>query len=203
MPRGFGVTGGDGGARRMRSGDSTAGHCAGPKPATSLAAVLVHELGHHATRAGHFRIGAAWLAAPGRVALGLIVRVSIQLCGRQPGPATALLALIAMGVALTRLIQDQQWLAVAMGIGLASAFIVTPLLDAAVSRASEHAADRYAHVLGVGPDLARTLTVLNACSRRPSRWPRPLDQHPTVTNRQSRLTNATNGSGALQVIHEQ
>ncbi len=71
---------------------------AGRLPADLLAAVLVHELGHHATRASRCRLGAACLAAPGRFAFGLIMRLSIELCGgRRPGPATALLALIAMG----------------------------------------------------------------------------------------------------------
>jgi STE24 endopeptidase len=162
---------------------------AGRLPADLLAAVLVHELGHHATRASRCRLGAAWLAAPGRFAFGLIMRLSIGLCGgRRPGPVTALLALIAMGMALTRLVQDQQWLPAAMGIGLAAAFVLTPLLDAAVSRASEHAADRYAHAVGAGPDLSRALTVLDPSSHRPSRWPRPLDRHPPVARRVDRLT---------------
>ncbi len=164
---------------------------AGRLPADLLAAVLVHELGHHATRAGRCRLGAAWLAAPGRFAFGLIMRLSIGLCGgRRPGPVTALLALVAMGMALPRLVQDQQWLPAAMGIGLAAAFVLTPLLDAAVSRASEHAADRYAHAVGAGPDLSRALTVLDPSSHRPSRWSRPLDQHPPVGRRIDRSGKA-------------
>lgn len=160
---------------------------AGRLPADLLAAVLVHELGHHATRASHCRLGATWLAAPGRLVFGLLLRLSIRLCGNQrPGPVTGLLALIATGIALTRLIRDEQWLSVAMGIGLVAAFVVTPLLDAAVSRASEHAADRYARTLGAGPDLARALTVLNPPSTR--RWAKPLDQHPPVARRIDRLT---------------
>ena len=41
-----------------------------------------------------------------------------------------------------------------------AAIFVHPVVDAAVSRAGEHAADRYAHRLGAGADLAAAIQVI-------------------------------------------
>lgn len=50
--------------------------------------------------------------------------------------------------------QQRQWLSVAILSAVASALVVTPLLEGLTSRASEHAADRYAVSVGAAPNLA-------------------------------------------------
>ena len=68
---------------------------AGRLPADLVAAVLVHELGHHATRAGWYGPAANWYAAPGRLACRLVVSLAVLACGgRRPGPATGLVVAV-------------------------------------------------------------------------------------------------------------
>jgi len=92
-------------------------------------------------------------------------------------------------IALVRAVQHNQWAAVLMLTGLAGAMIVTPLADAAISRAAERAADRYARELGAGPDLARALLVISGPAG-PRKGPvtRLLDRHPSVASRVEVLT---------------
>mgnify|MGYP000249867784 CR=1 FL=1 len=84
--------------------------------------------------------------------------------------------------------QHGQWLSVAILSAVAFALLVTPLLDGLVSRASEHAADRYAAAVGAGSELARALQVITEPSgRRHGVATRLLDRHPSVADRLARL----------------
>jgi len=161
----------------------------GRLPADQLLAVLVHELGHHQSRATRYALTTTWLAAPGRAAFRLVVRVSVALCGgRRPGVLEALLGLVAGCMAAVQLVRQGQWLGLVMLAGLAFTLVGTPLVDGAVSRASEYAADTYASEVGVGPDLARALISMQgqSTSRRTVRG-RLLDRHPPVASRVARL----------------
>jgi len=152
-------------------------------------AVLVHELGHHQSRATRYALTTTWLAAPGRAAIRLVVRVSVALCGgRRPGVLEALLGLVAGCMAAVQLVRQGQWLGLVMLAGLAFMLVGTPLVDGAVSRASEYAADTYASEVGVGPALARALISMQgqSTSRRTVRG-RLLDRHPPVASRVARL----------------
>ena len=101
---------------------------------------------------------------------------------------TGLVVAVGGAVALVQTAQQRQWLSVAILSAVAFALLVTPLLDGVVSRASEHAADRYVVSVGAGPDLARALQLLAG-------WPgaqrgvaaRLLDRHPSVGGRLARL----------------
>ena len=162
---------------------------AGRLPADLFAAVLVHELGHHATRAGRYGLAASWYSAPGRVAYRLVVSLAVLACdGRRPGRGTGLVVAVAGAVALVQSAQHGQWLSVAILSAVAFALLVTPLLDGLVSRASEHAADRYAVSVGAGPDLAGALQLLAGLTgARRGVAARLLDRHPSVAERLARL----------------
>lgn len=158
-------------------------------PADLFAAVLVHELGHHATRAGRLGLAVSWYAAPGRLAFRLVVFLAVLACGgRRPGRVTWLVVAVGGAVAIVQTAQQRQWLSVAILSAVAFALAITPLLDGLVSRASEHAADRYAASVGAGPALARTLQVLATPSgSRRGIAERLLDRHPSVARRLARL----------------
>lgn len=130
---------------------------AGRLPGDLFEAVLIHELGHHATRATRAGLATSWYAAPGRAAFRLVLTLA---GARRVGAATAVVAAVAGAVATAQAIQQEQWMSVAILATLGVSLFVTPLLDGAISRASEYAADRYAAGVGAGPDLGRALTVL-------------------------------------------
>ena len=162
---------------------------AGRLPADLFAAVLVHELGHHATRAGRFGLAASWYAGPGRLAFRLVVALAVLASGgRRPGRVTWLVVAVGGAIAIVQTAQQRQWLSVAILSAVAFALVITPLLDALISRASEHAADRYDAAAGAGPELARALQLITEPSgRRSGVASRLLDRHPSITSRLTRL----------------
>ena len=162
---------------------------AGRLPADLFAAILVHELGHHATRAGRYGLATSWYSAPGRLAYRLVVSLAVLACGgRRPGRATGLVVAVSGAVALVQTAQQRQWLSVAILSAVAFALLVTPVLDGLVSRASEHAADRFAVSVGAGLDLAGALQLLAGLTgARRGIAARLLDRHPSVAERLVRL----------------
>jgi STE24 endopeptidase len=100
-------------------------------------------------------------------------------------------------VAVTRALHQGQWL-----VGGALAFpglaaVLCPLADAAVSRRSEFAADRFAADHGLAPELAAALHAMDegrrgacGCSRR------FLASHPTSEQRIRALLTATGSSSS-------
>jgi len=157
----------------------------GRLPADQLMAMLVHELGHHETRAARYALTTTWLAAPGRAAFRLVLRVSLALCGsRRPALVTCVLAMVGGGMALVQLVQRQQWVPAAMLAGVGLALLVTPVVHGAVSRASEYAADTYARRVGVGPELAHALMTGQRATQVPRTvWSSLLDRHPPLDRR--------------------
>lgn len=107
---------------------------------------------------------------------------------RRIGVATGLLFAVGGTIATVQALQQQQWVAAAMLLGVACALVVTPLVDGAVSRVSEHAADRYAADAGLADGLATALYVLQG-HLPPRSWAqRRLDRHPSLDSRARRLT---------------
>jgi STE24 endopeptidase len=89
-------------------------------------------------------------------------------------------------------VQQRQWAVAAVLCAAAVGAVVCPLLDAAVSRRSEYAADRYAAEVGLGPQLAATLQVLDGGQRpRPRLVGRLLKRHPSAAWRIAVLGGAT------------
>ena len=165
---------------------------AGRLPADLLIAVLIHELGHHATGAGRFTLAAGWLAAPGRLGFRIVLRLAgLASSGRRPGRVRCAVVAVGGGIAITHAVQQQHWAPALLLAGIAAALVATPLLDSVVSRASEHAADRYAASMGAGPELARALAVIDGTDvhQQRRRWGRQLlDRHPSLDNRVAHLS---------------
>jgi STE24 endopeptidase len=150
-----------------------------------LVAILAHELGHHATRATKFALVIVWLAAPWRLASRLVIGIGLATVGRrQPLRLLAVVVLAGVVVAVVQAVQQRQWAVAVVLSAVAVCAIVCPLVDAAVSRRSEYAADRYALAVGLGPQLAAALQVLSGGQRRRAgSGARLLLRHPEVGRR--------------------
>ena len=158
-----------------------------------LVAILTHELGHHQTRATKFALVTMWLAAPWRFASRLVIGIGLATVGRrQPLRLLALVVLAGVVVAVVQAVQQQQWAVAVVLSAVAVCAVVCPLVDAAVSRRSEYAADRYAAGVGLGPQLAAALQVLDGRQRRrPGLVAGLLNRHPSVARRIAVLGRAT------------
>jgi Zn-dependent protease with chaperone function len=100
-----------------------------------------------------------------------------------------LLLILGGGIALLRAVQHGQWTAALMLAGVATTVLATPLLDAAISRAAERAADYYAAEVGAGPDLAAALLAISGSPRPRRGWDSwLLASHPSVASRVDMLT---------------
>jgi STE24 endopeptidase len=167
-----------------------------------LLAVLVHELGHHQTRATRFALVTVWLAAPWRCAARLILGLSFAIAGRiQPLRLAAAVATAAVVVAIVQAIQAQQWAVVVVLSSVAGASVICPLADAVVSRRSEYAADCYTAQRGLGPQLAAALQTLTRSPRRPLGWTaRLLSRHPELDRRLEWLAQGATAPAAQSEV---
>jgi STE24 endopeptidase len=152
-------------------------------------------LGHHATRATKFALVTMWLALPWRFASRLVIGIGLATVGRrQP---LRLLAVVGVVVAVGQAVQQRHWAVAAVLSAVAVCAVVCPLVDAAVSRHSEYAADRYAAGVGLGPQLAAALQVLDGGQRRrPRLVARLLGRHPPVVRRIAVLSGAPDAASA-------
>ena len=164
----------------------------GRLPDDLLVAVLVHELGHHATGATRPVFLLSWLTAPWRMTSRVLTGVASTLAGRQPRPGLAVLAIAGVTVAVIHALQQGQWMVggVLAFVGLAAGFC--PLADAAISRQAEFDADRFAADHGLALELAAALHLLDDGRSAGSAWPqRPLASHPTPDRRITALLTTT------------
>ncbi len=152
-----------------------------------LVAIMTHELGHHATRATKFALVTMWLALPWRFASRLVIGIGLATVGRrQPLRLLALVVLAGVVIAVVQAVQQRHWAVAVVLSAVAVCAVVCPLVDAAVSRRSEYAADRYAATAGLGEQLAAALHVLDGGRRRRRRaglLARLLSRHPEVGRR--------------------
>jgi STE24 endopeptidase len=149
-----------------------------------LVAVLVHELGHHATRATRPMLLTLWLAMPWRLAARLLTGIGLALSGRQTRRGLILVIAAGVAVAVTRALHQGQVLVGGVLAAVAISAVVCPLADAAVSRRAEFAADRFAADRGLALGLAAALSALDDTRRVGSEWPaRLLASHPTTSRR--------------------
>jgi STE24 endopeptidase len=150
-----------------------------------MGAVLVHELGHHSTRATRFALVAIWLALPWRFASRLVIGIALATVGRrQPMRLLGVVAAATVVVAVVQAIQQRQF-AVALVLGtVAVSAVVCPLADAGVSRRSEYAADRFTAGVGAGSQLADALRQMDRGAGPRQGWTqRALNRHPSVERR--------------------
>ncbi len=161
-----------------------------------MVAVLVHELGHHATGATRYTPASSWLAAPWRIASRLMIGIPLAILGRrQPKPLLAVVVAVAVVRGVQQLIAQHQWAPALLLATIAAGAVVCPLADAALSRSSEYAADRYAADRGAGSQLA---VALRAVERRPGRrgWVAgALATHPGTDRRVEALTRQRQAAG--------
>ena len=154
-----------------------------------LAPILCHELGHHATRGTRFAPITAWFTLPWRLACGAALRLAVQLAGRQPRGPLAVVVVATVTVAIVQAAQHHAWSNVTVLGSLAFFSIASPATDAALSRASERAADQYAAHVGYGSALAQALHALAGEQVRPGRSRMSVfDRHPATHRRIHDLT---------------
>jgi STE24 endopeptidase len=156
-----------------------------------LVAVLVHELGHHVTLATRYGLVTLWLTAPWRLATRSVFHVSVAFARRQPSRWVAVVFVAGISVATVQAVEAQQWSVTVVLTGITVAAVLCPIFDAALSRRSEFAADRYATVVGVGRELASALQILgNSHLHRRSLVARLLTRHPSTLQRIAALSRA-------------
>jgi STE24 endopeptidase len=153
-------------------------------------AILTHELAHHRDRATRYSLMIAWLAAPWRLAAAIFAGLLRAIMRHVPTARASLVLVPVVGViAAVQLAQHHAWFALTMLVGLALIVAVEPLAQAAISRASERAADDYTARLGSGPDLAAALQ-RGQVTDRTVPW---LATHPRLADRVNRLQGTTLG----------
>jgi Zn-dependent protease with chaperone function len=147
-------------------------------------AILTHEAAHHLGRATRYGLMIGWLTAPWRLAAAVFGGLLRAIVRRVPTARAALLLVpVVSVVAGVQLVQRHAWLPLAVLVGLALVVGAQPLADAAVSRASERAADEHTARLGSGPDLAAALQQF-LTDEPAGRW---LATHPKLTDRLAHL----------------
>jgi Zn-dependent protease with chaperone function len=163
-------------------------------------AVVVHELGHHVTASARFSLATLWLAAPWRCVAGFLLGLTYGAFGRRQRPRT-LVAVVAAGVvvAIVQTIERGAWLAAGLLGALVVCGVGVPLVDAAVARASERAADRFAVSAGVAGDLAAALLAISGGDTlRRGFSARLRARHPALPNRvEDLLATAAPGAHGL------
>jgi STE24 endopeptidase len=168
---------------------------AGRLPEHHMVAVMVHELGHHATRATRPVLLMAWLTMPWRLAARLLTGLGLTLAGPQTRHGLVMVVFAGTTVAVARALHQGQLLVggVLLAVGLAA--VICPLADAAVSRRAEFAADRFAADHGLALELAAALSSLDdgRCTASGWLW-RLLASHPMPDRRISVLLAAADAS---------
>ncbi len=164
----------------------------GGLPEEQLVAVLVHELGHHATGVTRSTLLLSWLTAPWRLTSRVLTGVASTLAGGQPRPGLAVVVVAGVVVAVTRALKQGQWTVGGVLAFFALAAVLCPTVDAAISRRSELAADRFAADHGLALELAAVLRAMDDGGRVLRGWaPRLLASHPISEKRIDALLGAS------------
>lgn len=158
--------------------------------------ILIHELGHHATSTDRCGLAMQWLAAPWRVSSRFVGGVCVTIAGhRQPPRLLALVVVASVVIAVVQARGRDDWVTVAALCALAACAVGLPMLDAALARRAEWAADRFAAAVGAGYELTCALTTLDGRGghRRPRLLDRVLAKHPDPAERIAALLSPSAG----------
>jgi STE24 endopeptidase len=160
-------------------------------------AMLSHEIGHlrdHWTRYGLMTV---WLTAPWRAAVFMFGGLLRLIVRNLPAAKAALVLVPVLLIAAgAQSAQQHRWAPLAVLTIVAVALTACPVADAALSRASELAADEYAAGVGSGTDLA---SALGCFQSSPSVWFRGVRaSHPPIDLRIARLTDTSQPAGGQQ-----
>jgi leader peptidase (prepilin peptidase)/N-methyltransferase len=148
------------------------------------AAVLAHELGHQVTRAAQFGPMVAWLVLPWRLFSQAVFRLSVGASRSRRSAPVAVVVAAAFVAAIVQEVRAGAWAGAATLVALAVGGTVVPIADAAVGRASERAADRYAAQAGYAEALADALAMIDLEAARSSGLlQRILARHPDSATR--------------------
>lgn len=157
----------------------------------AVRAVLIHELGHHASGSARFSLLSVWLAAPWRLVSRFALGMVLGFARRQRLVASAM-AMLVVGFTIAGAARDGQWMTVSILGGLVSCGVAVPLVDAAISRAGERAADRYAVAAGAGYELACALRAMTTPAAPRAGWlARLVARHPPIERRIAALLSTT------------
>ena len=139
----------------------------------------------------------SFLSAPWRLAANLLTGLASILAGRQPRRGMVIVVVAALTVAVTRALHQRQWMVGGVLAFVGSAAVLCPLADAAISRRSEFAADRFAADHGLALELAAALHAMDDGRSAACGWPRRLLAcHPTSDQRIHELLAATGSSSS-------
>jgi Zn-dependent protease with chaperone function len=146
-----------------------------------LAGILSHEIGHAVTSSVRFAPAVSWFSLPWRLASRLIVKATARMAGKQPRGLPAVV--VVSTIAIVQAFQQRQWSTVVVLCALGFFPLIVPPADAALSRAGERQADRYAAAFGYGDALGTALRGL-AGHRSPSESAITIvDTHPSLSRR--------------------
>jgi STE24 endopeptidase len=123
-------------------------------------ALLTHEIGHLRARDTRYGLAVAWLTAPWRAVVAVFGGLVRLIVGKVPTARAAVLVLwpLVLAVTAVQAVQQHAWVPLAVLAAVGVVLAVQPLVDAALVRAGERAADDYAIGLGAGPELAAALS---------------------------------------------
>lgn len=155
-----------------------------------LAGLLSHEVGHLVTHRVRWSSIIAWFARPWRLAYRVGGRIAAPLAARQPRALLTVVVLTAFIIAISQAVQRGEWSSAAILSALVRCPLISPIADAAISRASEHAADQYAAQIGFNNALTLALKTTQAARASQPRHPL-LRDHPGIDRRLRRLELAS------------
>jgi STE24 endopeptidase len=159
-------------------------YASGRLPEDLLVAVLVHELGHHATGATRPTLPLLWLTAPWRLTTRVMTALASTLAGRRSGSGRAVVVVAGLAVALTHALQQGHWEVGGVLAFAGMAAVLCRVADAAISRRSEFAADQFAADHDLALELAAALHALENGRSEAYGWSwRLLASHPTPDRR--------------------
>ncbi len=152
-------------------------------------AVLLHEIGHLEDPSARRRLIVTWLTGPWYFVQAVLVFVVRGLVAMSPLAKGGLLLLpIATAIAFVQLARQQAWLSVALLLTVLTTVVVNPLVDAAVGRRAEFAADNFVARAGSARQLAAVLRERDCESR--GGLGALYARHPSTARRIEQLTAA-------------
>ncbi len=133
----------------------------------------------------------SWLVAPWRLAASVLTGLASILAGRHPRQGLSIVVVAGLAVGEFHVLQLGPWMAGGVLVIVGLAAVLSPLGNAAISRRSEYAADRFAADHGLAMELAAALRVLTDGHLAACGWSRLLSSHPTSEQRIRALPTAT------------